>query len=172
MSGVAKNNAMLPKVLVVAIGNPDRADDGVGALVAAELAGRLPPDVALTTRSGDILSLMEDWAGFDAVVCIDAVAPMEMPGRIHRIDAGADELPHGVSFASSHAFGLAEAIALAAVLRALPRTVIVYAVEGASFESGGAMTPEVTVAAAEVADRVVAEVGRLRRHKGKAMSDA
>ena len=172
MSGVAKSNATLPKVLVVAIGNPDRADDGVGALVAAELAGRLPPDVALIMRSGDILSVMEDWAGFDAVVCIDAVAPMEGPGRIHRIDAGAGELPHGVSFASSHAFGLAEAIALAGALRSLPGTVIVYAVEGASFDGGAEMTPEVTAAAAEVADRVVAEVGRLRRHEDKVMSDA
>jgi hydrogenase maturation protease len=172
MSGVAKNNAMLPKVLVVAIGNPDRADDGVGALVAAELAGRLPPDVALTTRSGDILSLMEDWAGFDAVVCIDAVAPMERPGRVFRIDAGAGELPHDLSFASSHAFGLAEAIALADALKSLPGTVIVYAVEGASFDGGAEMTPEVGAAAAEVADRVVAEVGRLRRHEGKVASDA
>jgi hydrogenase maturation protease len=172
MSGVAESNASLPKILVVAIGNSDRGDDGVGALVATRLAARLPPEVALVARRGDILSLMEDWAGFDAVVCIDAVALMEMPGRIHRIDAGAGELPHGVSFASSHAFGLAEAIALAAALRSLPGTVIVYAVEGASFEGGAEMTPEVTAAAAEVADRVVAEVGRLRQHKGKAMSDA
>jgi hydrogenase maturation protease len=172
MSRVAKGNVSRPKVLVAAIGNPDRADDGLGALVATRLAGRLPPDVALVSRRGDILSLMEDWAGFDAVVCIDAAAPMEMPGRIHRIDAGTGELPRGVSFSSSHAFGLAEAIALAAALRSLPGTVIVYAIEGASFESGGAMTPEVTAAAAEVADRVVAEVGRLRQHKGKAMSDA
>lgn len=171
MSGLAKSNVSLQKVLVVAIGNPDRADDGVGALVAAKLAERLPPDVSLVVRRGDILSLIEDWAGFDAVVCIDAVAPMERPGRIHRIDAGADELPHGASFASSHAFGLAEAIALAVALRSLPGTVIVYAVEGASFDGGAAMTPEVTAAAAEVADRVVAEVGRLRRHEGKVMSD-
>jgi hydrogenase maturation protease len=171
MSGVAKSNTSLPKVLVVGIGNPDRADDGVGALVATRLAGRLPPDVALVARRGDILCLIEDWAGIDAVVCIDAAAPMEMPGRVHRIDAGAGELSSGVSFASSHAFGLAEAITLAAALRSLPGTVVVYAIEGASFESGGAMTPEVMVAAAEVADRVVAEVGRIRRHEG-VMSDA
>jgi hydrogenase maturation protease len=168
MSGVAKSIASLPKVLVIAIGNPDRADDGVGALVATRLAGRLPSDVAFVSRSGDILSLVEDWACFDAVICIDAVAPMEMPGRIHRIDAGSGELRHGVSFVSSHAFGLAEAIALAAALRMLPGIVIVYAIEGASFDGGTAMTPEVAAAAAEVADRVVAEVGRLRRHEGRA----
>lgn len=172
MSGVAKSNVSLPKVLVVAIGNPDRADDGVGALVATRLAGRLPPDVTLVARRGDILSLIEDWASIDAVICIDAAAPMGGPGRIHRIDARAGELPHGVSFASSHAFGLAEAIALAGALRSLPGIVIVYAIEGASFDGGAAMTAEVTAAAAEVADRVVAEVGRLRQPEGKVMSDA
>lgn len=172
MSGIARRNASQPKVLVVAIGNPDRADDGVGALVATRLAGRLPSDVALVSRSGDILSLVEDWACFDAVICIDAAAPMGVAGRIHRIEAGAGELPCGVSFASSHAFGLAEAIALGGALRSLPGTVIVFAVEGVSFVDGSAMTPAVTAAASEVADRVVAEVGRLRRDEGKVISNA
>jgi hydrogenase maturation protease len=170
MSGIAQRNAS--RVLVVAIGNPDRADDGVGALVATRLAGRLPSDVVLISRSGDILSLIEDWACFDAVICIDAAAPMGMAGRIHRIDVVSGELPHDVSFASSHAFGLAEAIALAGVLRWLPGTIIVFAVEGVCFAGGSAMTPEVTAAAAEVADRVIAEVGRLRRHEEKVVSDA
>jgi hydrogenase maturation protease len=165
VSGAANSNATPPKVLVVAIGNPDRADDGAGALVASRLAGRLPSDVPVVARTGDILSLIEDWTGFDAVVCIDAAAAIDVPGRIHRIDAGAGELPHGVAFASSHAFGLAEVIAVAAALRSLPERVIVYAIEGACFEGGATMTPEVTAAAAEVADRVIAEVIRLRRAK-------
>jgi hydrogenase maturation protease len=168
----ARRGAALPAVLIAAIGNPDRGDDGAGALVATRLAGRLPRDVAIVTRSGDMLSLFEDWAGIDAVVCIDAAGPMGVPGRIDRIDAAAGELPSGVSFASSHAFGLAEAIALAGALGSLPATVIVYAIEGACFDGGAAMTPEVTAAAAEVADRIVAELGRLRRHAGKVMSEA
>jgi hydrogenase maturation protease len=163
MNGAAQHIALRPKVLVVAIGNPYRADDGVGALVATKLAGRLPSGASLVSRRGDILSLVEDWAGFDAVICIDAAAPMEMPGRIHRIDAVAGELPRSVSFASSHAFGLAEAIALAGALRSLPGAVIIYAIEGASFDEGCAMTADVVAAAAEVADRVVAEVDRFQR---------
>jgi hydrogenase maturation protease len=172
VSEQAKPDAARPKILVVAIGNPDRGDDGVGALVATELAGRLPPEVALVARRGDILALVEDWRGFDAVVCVDAAAPIEAPGRIHRIDAGADELPRGASLASSHGFGLAEALALADALQSRPETVIVYAIEGGCFAGGAAMTPEVAAAASEVANRVVAEVGWLRRHPGKVMSDA
>ncbi len=153
------------KVLVAAIGNPGRGDDGIGALIAAQLAGRLPPDVALITRYGDILSLIDDWAGFDAAICIDAAAPMQAPGRIHRIDATYGELPLDLALTSSHAFGLAEAIALAATLQELPETVIVYAIEGVTFDGGAPMTPEVAAAAAEVTERVIAEAGQLRRNK-------
>jgi hydrogenase maturation protease len=170
LSAVAQSGASLPKVLVAAIGNPDRADDGAGVVVARLIAGRLPSDAALVSRSGDMLALIEDWAGFDAVVCIDAAEPTGVPGRIDRIDAGAVGLPCGVSFASSHAFGLAEAIALAGTLMLVPATLIVYAIEGASFTHGAAMTPAVTAAAAEVADRVLAEVDRLRRHDGSIIS--
>jgi hydrogenase maturation protease len=64
---------------------------------------------------------------------------------------------------SSHDLGFADSIALARVLDAAPRDIIVYAVEGGSFTAGATMTPEVAAAAAEVADRVADEVERLRR---------
>jgi hydrogenase maturation protease len=154
------------KVLVVGMGNPDRGDDGVGALVVRCLAGRLPADVSLVGRSGDALSLIEDWAGFDALVCVDAAAPVtasvSIPGRIHRIDLASDQLVREMSFASSHAFGVAEVIALARTLGLAPREMVVYGIEGACFDRGASMTPEVAAAAAAVAGRVVAEVGRLR----------
>jgi hydrogenase maturation protease len=155
-------SAAPPKILVAAIGNPDRGDDGIGILVASRLSGRLPPDVALTIRSGDILSIIEDWAGFYAVICIDAAATIGVPGRIHRIDAAAGGLPVDLSFPSCHAFGLAEAIALGRALHSLPETVIVYAIEGNCFEGGATVTPAVSLAAGQVVEAIVAEVNRLR----------
>jgi hydrogenase maturation protease len=151
------------KILVVAVGNPDRADDGVGALVGARLAGLLPPGVALVVRTSDILGLIEDWAGCHALVCVDAAAPRGTPGRVHRIDLATTELPPGESFGSSHAFGLTEAIAIARELHVLPETVVIYAVEGKSFDGGASMTPAVAAAADDVAKRIVNEVGRLAR---------
>ena len=68
------------KVLVVGLGNPDRGDDGVGPLVAKELSGVLPTDVAITWPNGDVLSLIVAWSGFDAVIFIDAAAPARTPG--------------------------------------------------------------------------------------------
>ncbi len=150
------------KVMVIGLGNPDRADDGVGPAIAESLAGRLPADVALRIRAGDMLSLIQDWAGFDALVCVDAAAPMGQPGRIHRIDLATGELPRDTSAMSSHAFGLAEAIGLARALDLAPSDIVVYAIEGGSFDGGAPLTPDVAAVIGEVGDLVVAETARLR----------
>jgi hydrogenase maturation protease len=110
-----------------------------------------------------MLSLIEDWANFDALVCVDAAAPTGAPGRIHRIDLAADELPQNISPTSSHGLGLAEAIALARALKCAPQDIIVYAIEGCCFNGGAPVTPQVTAAAGDVADRIADEVTRLRQ---------
>ncbi|MCA9797847.1 MAG: hydrogenase maturation protease, partial [Candidatus Eremiobacteraeota bacterium] len=73
---------MSGRVMVFGLGNPDRGDDGIGPLVADALRGKLPPGVEVHTRTGNLLTLVEDWEDADAVVCIDAAAPMGAPGRI------------------------------------------------------------------------------------------
>jgi hydrogenase maturation protease len=150
------------RVLVAALGNPDRGDDGAGLEAARLLEGRLPPEARILARRGDMLSLIDDWAGCDALICIDAAsAPDAEPGRIHRIDLSREELPHDLSFTSSHAFGLPEAVALARALNLAPPRIVVYAIEGRCFDAGAALSAEVLAAAAEVADRVVTEALRL-----------
>jgi len=148
------------KVLVAALGNPDRGDDGVGAAVASKLAGRLPPGGEVLRRRGDMLSLIDDWAGCDALVCVDAAAGA-MPGHIHRIDLATEKLPKELSFASSHAMGLPEAIELARVLERAAEHIIVYAIEGRCFDAGEPLSPGILAAVDEVADRIVEEVSRL-----------
>jgi hydrogenase maturation protease len=160
------------RILVVGLGNPDRGDDGVGARVIAALADRLPDDVTLLARRGDMVSLIDDWAGFDALICVDAAAPMGTPGRIHRIDLATDDLPVLGASMSSHAMGLAEVVGLARALRLAPRDIIVYAVEGESFEGGAPVGPAVAGAVAPLADRVAAEVLRLSRSEAEVAADA
>jgi hydrogenase maturation protease len=160
--------APTPKVLVIALGNPDRGDDGIGAIVAQHLAGRLPRDVPLMVRRGAALSLIDDWNGFDAIVCIDAAAPLGAPGRIHRLDLDSSELPQHMTFTSSHGLGLPEAIGLARALKSAPRRIIVYAIEGGSFDGGVPLTPAVSAAASAVAEQVLTDVSRLRSCTGEA----
>ena len=149
------------RIAVLSIGNVDRGDDAVGLRVADRLARRLPSGVALLMCNGDILGLVEDWANYDALICVDAAAPMGAPGRIHRLDAAQDELPPCPSPASSHAFGLAEAIALARELGVLPESTIVYAIEGACFDTGTAITPNVAAAVDATVERIMTEIGRM-----------
>lgn len=155
-------------MLVLGLGNPDRGDDGIGVAVADALARRLPAGVVQTSRRGDMLSLIEDWAGYDALICIDAAAPMGEPGSIHRLDLQTDDLPRDVTFLSSHAIGLGEAIALARILDIAPREIVVYAIEGLCYEAGAPITPAVAAAITPVADRVAAEAVRLRENASHA----
>lgn len=150
------------RLLVVCVGNPDRGDDGLGPLVAKTLAAALPADVKLACANGDMLGLIPQWSHVEGMICVDAAALLTTPGRIHRFDLATSELPRDMTPSSSHALGLAEAIALARALEQAPRHIIVYAVEGASFAAGAPMTPVVAAAAAEVVGRVIAEVESLR----------
>jgi hydrogenase maturation protease len=143
-----------PSLLVIGLGNPDCADDGIGPLVAQQLADGRLGRAKVIVRTGDTLALLDDWAEADAVVLIDAAALISQPGVIHRIDLTMEALPRELSLSSTHAFGLADALALARTLDRLPQHVIIYAIEGGCFEPGVIMTPAV----AEAADQVVANI--------------
>jgi hydrogenase maturation protease len=155
-----------PSLLVVGIGNPDRGDDGVGPLVARELrarqrSGLLSPDVSIIDRTGDALALIDDWAGREAVILVDAAERCGAAGEIHRIDLLRDVLSPELSLSSTHAFGVAEAVGLAETLGLLPAHVIAYAIEGANFAPGAPVSPKVAAAVADVATRVVEDLRRL-----------
>ncbi|MGP0093316.1 MAG: hydrogenase maturation protease [Xanthobacteraceae bacterium] len=161
MMKAANGQAVVRKMLVVGIGNPDRGDDGIGPLIARQLVGRVSRDVAIIERSGDALALIEDWADRDAVILVDAAAAGSAPGSVHRIDLMTDELPAELSLSSTHAFGVAEAVGLARTLGLLPTRVIAYAIEGANFDPGAPLSPKVAAAADEVVKRVAAELYQL-----------
>lgn len=158
-----------PSVLVLGVGNADRGDDAVGRVVARRVRealatrGELAPagPVAVLEHHGEGAALLEAWKDAVSVVVVDAAAPGTTPGRIHRIDAGSQPLPVAL-LRSTHAFGVAEAVGLARALGWLPRSLVVYAVEGLSFAAGTPMSPEVETAAADAAARVLDEVRTLR----------
>lgn len=147
--------------LVIGVGNPDRGDDGIGKLVIQRLAGRVPDDVSMMHLSGDILALVDDWAGRAVVILIDAAAPVTSPGTIHRIDLRLGVLPTDLSLSSTHGFGVAEAVALARALGTLPDQLIVYAIEGANFAPGAPLTPAVAAVADTVAMRIATELQQM-----------
>jgi len=149
-------------VLIVGLGNADRADDGIGPLVAEKLRRLLPAGTALASPRTDPIALIAEWQGFDAAICIDAASLVSKPGRIHRFDLSMAELPSDRQPVSDHVLSFAATVRLARVLHQAPQRIIIYAVEGASFAAGAPMTPEVAVQAPLVAAQVAAEVETLR----------
>jgi len=147
-----------PAVLVAAIGNPDRGDDGVGRAVAHVLKLSVPAGVSVREYGGDILELIDDWAEYPAVIMIDASDPAGQPGRIRRLDPVASVLPADFAQNSTHAFGLAEAVELARALGQLPCRFVVYLVEGEQFDLGAPLSSPVAAAVEKVAEAVLAEL--------------
>jgi hydrogenase maturation protease len=123
----------------------------------------VPPDVVILERAGDVLALIDDWAGHDAVILVDASARGIAPGTVRRIDLLEEALPPEFSLSSTHGFGVAEAVGLAGTLGLLPARVIAYAIEAGDFARGAAVSPEVAAAAHEVVARVAAELRDLLR---------
>jgi len=151
------------RVLVVGFGNPDRGDDGLGPLVARRLQMSAPSGTDVRIRSGDGLALIEDWRGYGAVVLIDAAQSLGSPGRVHRIDLRREALPAELTPTSTHGFGLAEAIRLAATLQRLPPILVLYAIEADDFTSGAPISPAVASAASEIVQAVLQEAESLQR---------
>ena len=153
------------KVLIVGIGNGLRQDDGAGPALAsrleASLQGRRSERLTVITHAGDGLSLMEAWGGFHQVVIVDAARSGARPGTVYRFEVGEEDLPHDFCNCSSHQFGIAETIALARVLRRLPRRLVVYGIEGARFGRGEGLSPEVSRGVEEVARAVLMDIASL-----------
>jgi hydrogenase maturation protease len=143
---------------VVCIGNRWRGDDAAGLEVATLLRGTLPGEAEVLEREGEPTALMDAWEGAEAVWLVDAVSSDARAGVVHRVDASVEELPAGLFRASTHHFGLAEAVELARALGRLPGHTIVYGIEGAGFDAGAELTPEVATAVPEVAASIRREV--------------
>jgi len=142
--------------LVIGVGNLDRGDDGVGRLVAQRLRGSVPTDVHVEEQDGGAVELIERLRHVDSVFLIDAAVSGAAAGTIHQTDCTKTDAMPAKSAASSHGLGVAEAVALARMLHGLPRVCMLYAVEGATFAPGAAMSPQVLAAA----DALVARLAR------------
>jgi hydrogenase maturation protease len=128
---------------VIGFGNAYRSDDSVGLAVARALRGRLPRAVEVLEREGEPTSLVDAWDGAEAVWLVDAVSSSAVPGTIHRFDATTEEVPRAFARSSTHHLGLPEAIELARAVDRLPERLVVYGIDGANFETGSRLSPEV-----------------------------
>ena len=124
-------------MLVLCCGHPDRGDDAAGPLVARRLR-EMPRDKGIDVREqyGDALSLIDAWQGVDDVVLVDAVVTGKRLGTVSVWDALTAPVAGRPRMGSSHALGLAEAIALRRTIGGLPRRIMLFGIEARRFEFG------------------------------------
>lgn len=145
----------MPKTLVIGVGNAFRGDDGLGLIVAQRLRELALPGVTVLEQSGEGAALVESWEDAGRVIVVDAVSSGGKPGTIHRFEAAGQPLPALFSGGSSHAFGLAEAVELARQLDRLPTSLVIYGVEGKSFDLGTGLSPEVEAVVEVLTEKIV-----------------
>lgn len=150
-----------PNILVIGIGNEYRSDDGVGRTLVRALMP-VPERVRVIEHSGEGTALMEVWHDVERVILVDAVHSGGLPGSIYRLDAEVRPIPRQFFHYSTHAFSVAEAIEMARSLGRLPPRLIIYGIEGANFDAGVELSPEIVKIAGEVLQRIRDEIKEMR----------
>ena len=128
---------------LIGIGNRLRGDDAAGLEVVRRLRLAHPPGVRLIEEEGEPTSLIEAWSSADEALVIDGISSGAEPGKVHRFDVTDASLPAQVFNSSTHSMGLPEAVELARELGRLPGRLIVYGIEGQSFETGEGLSATV-----------------------------
>jgi hydrogenase maturation protease len=142
-------------VVVVGVGNPARADDGVGPAVAARVAALGLPGVRVVVHA-EPLALLDELDGSGRVVVVDAVRGTGPPGLVHVRVVDRDGLPRSSpGLAGTHGFGVAEVVELARALGRMPERLVLVGVEAASFAHDRSLTTPVRDGVAEAVRAVV-----------------
>jgi hydrogenase maturation protease len=118
----------LPKrARIIGIGSP-LGDDAAGLEVASRIAAAPPQNVDVIASDRPGVGLVDLLEGADDVLIVDAVRSGAPVGTLHEVSLE-DVAAKGIRHASSHAFGVAEALALARELGRLPPRVCVLGIE-------------------------------------------
>ncbi len=149
-------------IVVIGIGNEYRKDEAAGLHAARRLKDKIGNYASVLEQSGEATALMEAWGHASRVILIDALQSGRLPGEVRRFEIGEDPLPAKLFRCSTHVFGVAESIELARVIGRLPERLIVYGIEGQSFDLGEGLTPDVGQAVTEVVQRVTNEIASMK----------
>jgi hydrogenase maturation protease len=146
-------------LLILGLGNPLQADDGIGCRVAQELAMRAMPGVEVMDGGTPGVGLINLLQGRTRAIIVDAAEMQIAPGEIRVFDARQVQLDRARDHISLHHCGVADALALADALKiALPDITIV-GVQPARVEWSAQLTPRVQAALPRVIETVIEQLG-------------
>jgi len=149
------------KTLILGIGNPILSDDAVGCRVAQELEMRLRGRSEITVKETSLsgLSLLEEMAGYEKLIIIDAIQTKGgSPGSVYKLAPEDFKIGH---MAIIHDLGLFSALELGRKLGMdMPREVVIFAIEAKDMETfSEECTLEVKKAIPKAVETVMEEVG-------------
>jgi hydrogenase maturation protease len=142
------------EILILALGNSLRGDDGAGSAVLEELRKKNDLPKTVTLIDGGIggletILLMQDYRH---VILIDAAELRRTAGEWVHITYQDEmvEFKKTIHHDSLHRVGLAEALELAETLNMLPSNVILYAIQPAQINWSTEISPQVNMAIPEI----------------------
>lgn len=154
-------------VLLLGLGNPLLTDDGVGVILARQLATcALPTCVEVMDGGTRGLALLPYLAGRSALVLLDAARRAGRAGDLTWLRWPRDlRLQHRTSL-SPHEGSALELVELAALTGVLPETVWVGAITPAVVQTGSGLSPALAGALARLVQEVLGFVRRLVQEMG------
>ncbi len=153
------------RTVILGLGNPLLADDGVGVAVAEacqRLLQQMPVpgvDVLITTRAGfELIDLLNGYGAAILIDCLDVPDPQ--PGRVRRLTL--DDAAGSSRLIGVHDLSIGTAFRLAAQLSVpMPTQVEILAVEGADLRTlGQELSPAVASAIEPLARSIHARLQR------------
>lgn len=147
----------MPGTLILGIGNILLRDEGVGVRVIEAMQQiPLPEGVEILDGGTSGVDLVDEVAGRDKLIVIDAVKTDLAPGTVLRF--GLDTLVAKVDdMVSLHEFGLVETINAAKCLGCMPRQVVIFGVAPADTSPGLALSDAVTSVLPKIIQLALAE---------------
>jgi len=146
------------RVVVIGVGNALRGDDAAGLAVAERIRTHAGENVDVRICEEEPTRLIDAFGDADVAFVVDAVATGAPAGTMHRFDASSAPIPSTELRSSTHALGIGETLELARALGRLPRTTVVFGVEGSKFTAGEHLTPAVAKGVARTAATLLEEV--------------
>jgi hydrogenase maturation protease len=131
--------------LILALGNPLRGDDGVGAAVLQALPA-LPPGATGLDGGTPGLGLVLSLQGYDRAIILDAAELGETPGTWRRFTPDCLRTPDSDLRGTLHNAGLAEALLLGEALQTLPPEIIIFGIQPGAIGWSPGLTAAVAAA--------------------------
>jgi len=151
-------------VLVLGLGNPLQADDGVGCRVIEALEGRpLPPDVEALDGGTPGIGLLNLLEGRRRAIIVDAAEMGRPAGAVVRFRPADVTLTGSAERFSLHRTAVADALALAAALDLSLPEITFYGVQPGRTGWSAELSPEVAAAIPGLVQAILEEATGVKR---------